>query len=155
MRAPRWSALLLLLVSAVFTATGVFMIRDGHSRGQLVAGCFGLGVLLALALLFMPERRSLLLTVKGFTIHSLFRNYFIDWADVAEFGVSSVGHRRMVCFNYAPGYNRSAIIRRLSVGFAGFEGGLPSSYGLKVMQLAALMSAYRAAALILRYGSTI
>jgi len=140
----RWRMLGLLLISGLFTAVGVLMIRDGRAVGWGVAAPFGLGVVIALFALVMPERNSLRLTPEGFTIGSLFRRTFIDWADVAEFGVTSTGLHRMVGFNYAPGYRGHAAGRSLAKGLAGFEGALPSTYGMKPLKLAALMSAYRA-----------
>ena len=147
LRASRGRAWLLMPVSAAFTATGVWMIRAHQVSGWLVAGFFGLCSLAGLAGVLLPQIVSLRLTSEGFTIRSLVRSSFIDWADVVEFGVTSVGMNRMVGFNFAPGYRRGAAIRGLSRTIAGFEGALPNTYGMKAVRLAALMSAYRAHAL--------
>ena len=146
LRPRRRRTLFLLLISAGFTATGALMIGDGQPAGWLVAGSFGLGLVVALVSL-LPRAAYLRLTPGGFMICSLFRPAFIDWTDVATFGVASVGLNRMVGFNYAPGYRRAAAIRGFSRTIAGFEGALPNTYGMTPARLAALMTAYRAHAL--------
>ncbi len=135
-----------LVMCAAFSAGGAAMGSSGIGAGWYVAAVFGVGVLVFLTML-LPGSSFLRLDSKGFVIRSLYRQTRYSWADVAEFGVAAVGVRRMVVFNFAPGYAGERRGRRLSKGLSGWEAALPDSYGVKLARLSAVMNEYRK-----RYG---
>jgi len=87
------------------------MIREGDLGGWLVAAVFGAFALTGLVLI-LPGATYLRLTPEGFTICSLYRKSFIRWTDVQDFRVVLIGRSKMVGFDYAPHYTRTARLRR-------------------------------------------
>ncbi len=136
-----------LVMSAAFCAGGAAMVSSGIAAGWYVTAVFGVGVLVFLAML-LPGASFLRLDSKGFVMRSLYRETRYAWADVAGFGVAIAGVRRMVGFNFSPGYERSGKGRRLSKALSGWEAALPDNYGLRLERLAALMNEYHR-----RYGA--
>lgn len=147
LRPSRWRLLLLLLFSASFTGIGALMIQDGDQRGWFVLSAFGIGTVVALLILVAPGASYLRLAPEGFTICSLFRRSTTRWSEVTEFGLATIGMRTLVGFDYAPGFQRSPRLRRLSAAISGNEGALPDTYGLRALELALVMTRYRKRAL--------
>jgi hypothetical protein len=145
LRPSRRRLFLLLFFMAGFFAVGVHIIRAGDLRGLVLATAFGAATLLAL-ILILPGASYLRLAPEGFTICSLYRKFFLRWADVQDFRVVQIGMNKMVGFDYAPHYTRTARLRRISAVIATAEGALPDTYGLRAERLAGLMTIFRARA---------
>lgn len=137
-----WRHLGLLVISLVFVAIGILMVRDGEGIGWFVLGFFGLCAL-AFAVQMLPGASRLRLDRDGFTVTSLFRSSTVRWSEVSRFFVAQVGGRAMVCWDYAGAVPRSTASRRLSRTLAGVEAGLPDTYGLNAEALAELLEDWR------------
>jgi hypothetical protein len=144
---PKKSQMLLLfLVCVAFVGGGVLMIRDGQKVGWLCAGFFSLGIPVFLIQLY-PKSSFLTVSEDGIEFCSLFRRSKLQWSDVSEFGVYSIRHHgltvsTMVGMNYSREYQRLSKARSVSKALAGFEAGLPDTYGFRAEELARLLSAY-------------
>ena len=141
--------LLMFLVSVVFVAGGILMIRDGEKMGWLCAGFFGLGIPVFLIQLY-PKSSFLTVSEEGIEFCALFRRHRLRWSDISEFGTYTLRHRglpvsKMVGFNYAAGYQRASKARRVAQALAGFEGALPDTYGFRAEELAQMLSDYHQA----------
>lgn len=97
LRAPRLKALMLLAGSLGFVVLGVFLLRDGEVFGWLVAGFFGLGVPVALLMLF--GKSGLLLDRAGFEMPVLAGRRRYAWRDVSEFEVVTIYTATMIVFD--------------------------------------------------------
>ena len=134
---------ILLLTSAGLVAMGAFLVTRGQPFGWVCIAFFGMGVLVIL-LTLLPGSSYLELRPGGIELSSLYRKWFVRWSDVQEFFPTRVATKQMVCWNYTPGYAAQARGRRLSMGLAGVEAGLPDTYGLSAQELSALLNEWRA-----------
>ena len=138
----RVKSLLLLLVTALFTVLGIWIIiADGSWKGWLCAIFFGLGTVVAVINL-LPGNSYLRLTAEGFETSSLSRKYFYQWSDIEQFGVTYVGLNKIVVFNFSPAFDKAKAGRNISKQIAGWEGGLHDTFGMKAEKLAELMNKY-------------
>jgi hypothetical protein len=142
-RRARW--LLLLVASLAFTVAGAAMIRSGETRGWFMVAVFALGALVAGAML-LPGSAYLRLTPDGFEMRSLYRHVRVRWADVSWFRAGRIGLNKMVLFDYAPSYTRSAQARAVASALTGAEAALPDTYGHSAEALVALLNDWRARA---------
>jgi len=145
LRPSRAKNLLLLAVSAAFTAGGATMIRDSRSMGWFVLVFFGLCSIIFMILL-LPNSSYLRLTRDGLETRSLFRSSKLQWADVASFRAGRIGLNAMVLVEYAPSYRRARTGRAVATALAGAEGALPDTYGRSAKALAGLLNEWRARA---------
>jgi hypothetical protein len=143
LRPSRVKALVMLVIGAVFTASGVLMVRDGKTMGWFVLVFFALCTVIFLSLL-LPNSAYLRLTPEGFEIRSLFRSFRNQWSDVASFRAGRVGLNPMVMITFAPTYARGRTARAVADALTGGEGGLPDTYGHSAKDLAALLNDWRA-----------
>jgi hypothetical protein len=142
LRPSRVKVLGLLLLTALFTATGTWMITRREPAGWVLVAFFGLGVII-FAVLLLPNNAYLRLEPEGFTVCSMFRAHTSRWADIDCFCVGVIGHNRMVVFNYSAAYRKHQSSRKVARALAGFEGALPDTYGMSAGELADLMNQYR------------
>lgn len=140
----RW--LLVGAGSAVLVVAGIWLVSKGQGGGWLSIVFFGLCLAVCVVNL-LPDASLLELSPEGLRVRSLFRDGFVRWGDVQAFTVRRVGFRRIVGWNYAPGYALHAAGRRVAAGLTGLEGALPDSYGLSPKALAELLEQWRQ-----RYG---
>lgn len=141
----RWKMLLLLLLGLAFTAGGVWMIRDGAMAGWFVAGFFALCIPVSVIQLIRPAR--LTVDAEGIEFSALHRVHRLRWMDLSEFGTYTIRSggmavRKMVGFNYSPEFEGMEKRRSVSKLLAGFEAGLPDTYGYRAEELAELLSYY-------------
>jgi hypothetical protein len=141
--------LLLFLVCLAFVAGGVLMIRDG-----LCAGFFGLCLPVFLIQLY-PKSSFLTVSEEGIEFCSLFRSHRLRWSDISEFGTYTIRQHglpvsRMVGFNYSAQYQRASKARAFSKALAGFEGGLPDTYGFRAEELVQILSDFHRERLLKR-----
>ena len=141
--ASRKKMLMLLGISLVFVAIGVWLYRDPEERlmAGLGIGFFGLCGLVGLVSLH-PRAAYLTLSERGFEFCSLFRKHFIAWSDVQEFVPISMSGNAMVGFYYVPG-KTAPKMRHVSNFIAGIEAALPDTYGHKNVELAQLLNELR------------
>ena len=135
----KWASLFLLC--SVFVLGGIWMVREGESSGYFVAGFFAIGLPVAVIQL-LPGAAYLHLTADGFTFCSLFRAQTFRWADVTEFAIIRV-HIWMIAWNFTTDYRSSPRARGLSKTVCGYEAALPDTYGMKPLELLALMESLR------------
>ncbi len=133
--------LLIALGSAVFTASGIWMVATKADKGWFVLIFFALCLAVS-AIMLLPGAGGLVLDAEGFKVTSLFRSYFVRWQDVTGFEPISIPYvrRRMV------GYDMSSIestIGALNTALAGRNAALPDTYGFSVDELADLMQRWR------------
>ncbi len=143
LRPSRRRLLVLLIVAASFTAVGALMIRGGDQRGWFVLSVPGIAAIVPFLILVLPGASYLRLAPEGFTICSLYRKSFIRWSEVTGFQLTTVALKTLVGFDYAPKFQRSPRLRRLSAAISGCQGALPDTYGLRALELATVMAIYR------------
>ena len=144
---------LLFVGMCVLVAVGAVMIASGDLGTTRVMDWvavvfFGMAGVFAVAQLV--TNRYLELTPEGFTVQALGWHYTIRWADV-EGGFSAVtpsklypSSFKLVVYNFTPSYRLSLQARSHRRVIAGYESGLPETYGMKAEVLAALMNEWRA-----------
>jgi hypothetical protein len=132
-------------IGLFFFVISFFMIADGRTVGWFCLVVFGLGLVIV-GISVLPNASYLRLTPEGFTVCSLYRAHTLRWKDVAGFAVGGLPLNKMVMFNFSSSYQKpGGTIRAINVGLAGYEGGLPDSYGLSHEALADLLNQYKAA----------
>ena len=134
--------ILLLIISLVFTAGGVWMISEGKPEGWLGAIFFGVCTLFSI-LKLVPNSSCLRISEKGFEIRSLFRGTFIRWNEVDQFESGYMGHTKKVFFNFSVQHSNAETGKKVAKFLAGFEGMLPDTYGKSADELAQLMNQWR------------
>lgn len=122
------------------------MIADGEANGWLVVSAFSLG-LPEFLIQLLPKSSYLTVSTEGFEFCALYRKRAARWSDVSEFGVYSVRSNglpvaKMVGFNYSDSYEAASKARAFSKLLAGYDGGLPDTYGFNADDLAKMLSAY-------------
>ena len=134
----------LLVGCLIFVLGGAWIVPNDHMTGWLSIIFFGLCALV-FAVQLLPNSSYLRLTSEGFTICSLFRAHSFKWSDVRSFSVGRVGLNKMVMFDFSEHYQDSSRLRKINVGIARHEGGLPDSYGMPHEDLVNLLNQYRRA----------
>lgn len=139
LRPSRLRAALLVLVSALFTAIGAWMIACAEPKGWLVAGFFG-ACLCVLFVNALPSASHLRLDASGFEVRSLFRSKTYLWSEIESFGVARIGGTVTVVFTRrSTGASPPPMRFRLSRA----DGALPDRYGRSAEDLAVLLEAWR------------
>src|SRR5258705_8445612 len=113
LRPSRMQTALLFMVSLVFVLGRIWMVRDGERAGYFCAGFFGL-CLLIFAVQFHPKAVYLHLAPDGFTFCSLFRAHTVRWAEVRDFGATSIVGNRTVGWNFTADYPASQRARGIA-----------------------------------------
>jgi len=133
--------LLLLLLSAMFTAAGVDMVLRNAPSGWLVLIFFGAGLVMS-ATMLLPGAGGLVLDGDGFQVTSLFRRHRSRWQDVTRFEPISVPYarQRMVGFDDT---TAGRTITAINTALTGHNAALPDTYGFSVDELAELMRRWR------------
>ncbi len=134
--------LLVLLIGALFTAGGFWMVADAAPSGWFVLAFFALVSIVA-ALMLLPGAGALMLNGDGFRVTSLFRNFGSRWHEVTRFEFVSIppSFQKMVAYddiNVAGGK-----MAKLNVAISGHHAALPDTYGLSADDLARLMAQWR------------
>ena len=142
LRPSRKQLVLLLVLSSVFVAAGIWMAGRGEKMGYYSVAFFGLCWLVFLIQLH-PRAAYLHLEPSAFTFCSLFRKHSVPWTDVAQFAVIRVGLNRMVGWNFRPGLCRHMRAASVTRVISGYEAALPDTYGMKPQALAELLNRLR------------
>ena len=134
----------LFFLCAIFVAIGIWMGVTGEWIGYLIAGFFGLGVVIFIVQL-IPGSAYLRLDFEGFIFCSLYRRTTLPWSAIDGFHVvvmrqTGMKVHELVGFNFLPSYDRSQVAWQISNVVAEYEGGLPNTYGKSAGELARLMN---------------
>lgn len=132
---------MLLLVSVLFVACGIWMLPREALKGAFIIAFFGLCTIVFLVQL-LPGSSWLSLDAEGFTYCALFRKHHVRWQDVESFTVVSVGMNSLVGWSFVENYEGSVGGRKLSRALSGVDGALPDNYGKNAGELAELMNSF-------------
>ena len=140
----RSQAIGLFFLCGTFVAIGIWMGVTGEWIGYLIAGFFGLGVVIFIVQL-IPGSTYLRLDPESFTFCSLYRRTTLPWSAIDGFHVvvmrqTGLKVHELVGFNFVSSYDRSQFGRQISNAVAECEGGLPNTYGKSAEELAHLMN---------------
>lgn len=136
----RTKTILLFLGSLMFVVGGVFVVLKGELLVGLGSVCF-FGMCLAVSIVQLNRKAAyLLLESDGFTFCAMFRAHKVPWSDVDRFEVTRIVLNKMVVWNYPAESTRHAKGRAISKSIAGYEAGLPDTYGFKAEKLCALLN---------------
>lgn len=142
-KTPKLKLLLLIAVSALFIAAGIWVGMERYDIAHyLMAGFCSLCALSLVAFCVQLHPRASYLTLKknGFVFCSLFRSHEVRWDDVEFFDVMKIGGTKMVVWNYVPEFSEQIRSRRAAAALTGCEAALPDTYGFKAEDLAELMN---------------
>ncbi|MEZ5460298.1 STM3941 family protein [Dokdonella sp.] len=132
---------LLLAVSILFVACGVWMLPEKALTGSFIIAFFGLCALVFVVQL-LPGSTWLKLDARGFTYCSLFRKHRVRWQDVESFVPVRMGPNDLVGWTWAENYKGTRGGSELSRRLAGVDAALPDNYGKSAGGLAQLMNSY-------------
>ena len=79
-----------ILISFVFVAIGIWMIRDGNWFGWVAVGLWGIG-LIALLVSSLRGANWLRLESTGFQVRQSFRDSWVAWSEVKQFFLTADG----------------------------------------------------------------
>lgn len=141
-------SLVLLFACIAFMAGSIMIINEGRIIGWVGAVFFGLCIPL-LAIQLYSGRSFLTVSEDGIEFCSLLRRCKLRWSDISKIGTYTIKHHGMpiitlVGINFSDEYRLSSRMRAVSKALAGFEDGLPDTYGLRADELAYLLSYYHA-----------
>lgn len=141
-KGSRAKVLLLLVACLLFTAAGVWMLRDpdiDRTMAWLCIVLFGLGIPLALFMLVRPG--SLTLRADGFTVRTLWKSFDVAWDDVEAFHAwqNPYARQRLVAWSYRPGHAPAGALAGVSARL-GAEGAMPGMMSLSTDKLVTLMN---------------
>jgi hypothetical protein len=128
---------LILLISALFTVVGFWMVAESASSGWY-ALIFFAACLVVSVIMLLPGAGGLVLDRDGFRMTSLFRSHRVRWQDATGFEPISIpySNQRLVGFDHAAA---GRTIAALNTAIAGHNAALPDTYGFSVDELAQLM----------------
>ena len=138
----KYKSIPLIVVSLVFVYLGVIMISEKPLQGWLTSVFFGICLLVFVIQLF-PGSTQLKLTPEGFVMTSLFRSHLIRWKDVTRFRTGYLFFTKTVFFNYSERKYQQHSAIKLSKIIAGSDNALPSTYGVKASELAAILNEWK------------
>jgi hypothetical protein len=141
---PRTKGFWLTIGSAIFVAIAIMMLADeAYDQKAIAWGIvifFGLGVIIGAIKLFgKPD--TIKFDQEGFAYVNLGKSIRMEWEQLTGFGTYKVGPpfgaTTMVGMNLNERMQSAGTA--LAHGLAGFDGALPTSYGVKPMVLAQAM----------------
>lgn len=132
---------LMLVVSVLFVACGIWMLPDEVIKGSFIIAFFGLCVMVFIVQL-LPGSSWLRLDENGFTYCALFRTHHVRWQDVESFTLVRVGVNDLVGWNHVKNYESADGGRQLNRALVGVDASLPDNYGMSANTLAELMNSY-------------
>ena len=139
---PRRKLAFLVVVGAVFTAGGAWMVAADVAAGWFIAVFFGLCLLVGMALMIRPSRLRIDRT--GMTSFHLWRSDRFEFADCSEFSTwrnPAAPSQRLVVFDWTGVRHRR--LARLSATLAGRNSALPDTYGMNADELVHLLNERR------------
>jgi hypothetical protein len=151
-RTTRFALLMSLLLCTV-AAVGMWQHAYGRAPDVEPTILFALLAVIAIATL-RRDNAVLRLTTEGFDYSWGFRRRFIPWRLVQSFrdargsGSRGLFTDKIIGWNYLPGIAKPKQLRMLGAGRLGFDGFLPSNYGMPANDLCELLNRIRD-----RYGA--
>lgn len=144
LRSSRRKWLRFFVTGTVFTAGGIFIAIARHdSVGWFLIVFAGLCQLATGWQLIAPGR--LIVTPTEIQIIALWRRYERDLVSCSEFHVWTMARQEMVVFDHP--IDSQKVSARANRALSGYTGGLPDTFGMRALELAALLNRTRAAAL--------
>jgi hypothetical protein len=142
LKASRTKWILVLIGCGVFTAGGIAMVLNAAPWAWFVLIVFGLGTMVAAAML-LPGAGALQLDRDGFETTSLFRRRRSRWQDTSGFEPASIPPSmvRLVVYDDVTVSGKS--FAKFNIAVSGRNAGLPDTYGLAAADLARLMTRWR------------
>ena len=134
--------LLILAGGLVFVACGIWMRNDNAVMAWLCIAFFGLGTLIAGAML-LPGAAGLVLDADGFEVTNIFRRQRTRWADVTGFTVADIPPSGQKLVVYDDARVKNSTLGKINTSLAGRDAALPDTYGLAPQALANLMAGWR------------
>ncbi len=142
MKTPRGKSLAFLVIFIVLAGPviGVTVAGPNEPIWHLLAGAalFGIGVLLFGWPLVRPE--TLTISADGLRYTTLWRTHSLAWADVLQFGLTTMNLSTWVTVNYAPSYGRNPGLRKFNQSWMGLEGMLPNNWEMDPASLCKLLN---------------
>jgi hypothetical protein len=143
-------------VGLLVTGLAVIAIqRPAHVRAVSVATIALLAYFaFAVAAILHAQHSPLRLTAEGFTFSNNFRRRFVPWPVVQSFGdaggsgIWGIASSNIITWRYLPGVLNPRPVRMFAAGLLGFDGYLPSTYGVPAEELCELLNRIRD-----RYGA--
>lgn len=132
-------ALLLLVGCLGFVLLAVMIAAQHPLIGWLGAVFFGLGIPVALLMLW-PGRFYLRLDERGFELVSPFSRQFTAWRDVQGFYLCAIHGTRMIAVVYRDEHAMQTALRRFSVRLSGVETAIPGSYQAPLEEVLAALN---------------
>ncbi len=129
---------MLLLISSVFVAGGILIVKEEPLFGWGSILFFGFGVILSL-IQFYPNSSYLRLSKEGFEVKTMFRVQFTKWSDVRDFRKGHINGNKMIFFDYTDEHKKWNNGKKLSKLLSGKEGAIQSIYKIKTSDLLDLM----------------
>jgi hypothetical protein len=136
--ASRKKAVLLLLGSLVFVATGWMMRGQQPVLGWIAIAFFGLGIPVSLFMMF-TTRIYLLLDSHGFEMGSPIKTVRLAWDEVDGFEMARLNNVRMIAILYGAKYREQRFLRGAAQALTGLEGAIPNNYTLPLDEVFALL----------------
>lgn len=135
-----------VVLLALAAAGIVLFLKDGTGLG-LVACILGLLGALFLFVQMLPRANSLTLNNKEILIRAFFKEQRYQWNDIQKFEIAKIGLNKMVHFKLTSQFKTQSENDAAASGFMqninGYDGALPSSYGMPPDKLCALLEKYR------------
>ena len=131
----------LLLVSAVFVAAGVWMVKMGYLSGYVCIPIFALGVVV-FAIQLLPGCNYLELNEEGFVTCALFRRKrLVPWNTISHFGWVRLQSFPMIVYALRPEFVNPAQREKMAkYSMGGWDEGFGNFYAMKPEELVALMN---------------
>jgi len=138
----RGKSALMLLVSLIFVAGGILLLRSpdvSRAVAWLCLGFFGVCTVVAAATLIAPNR--IVLSDRGFTATALWRSFDVAWDDVEGFHVwkNPAAHQTLAAWRYRPGHAPTGVLAGMSDSL-GAQGSVPGLYGMSTPALVELLN---------------
>ncbi len=133
-----------MVISLLFSGTGLyFILTDNAPLTLWLAFLFFSICSIIFILQLVPGSSYLKINAEGIETVTLFRKSFIPWNAIKEMGVLRMNMQTMIGINFSPKYIKAEKGKMLSRNLSGWEGALPSTYGMKADKLVELLYAYK------------
>ena len=143
LQTPKRKTIFRVVASIGFTAIGFWMIKEGNILGWPIALLSGAAILL-FEIQLIQGSDYLRIDREGIhigTIRSADTTY--RWGDISDFSVVSFYGNTMVALKFSNSYKKEKVARLINSNLLGYDGVIPSTYGLKPEELAVLLTDYK------------
>lgn len=134
--------ILLGLLCFAFVVSGIILTKEQPVAGWFVTSFFGI-CLVVFIIQLIPGSTALTLTQEGFEMTSLFLKRTTQWTDIESFKIGDLGGHKTVMFDYNENHRKYEKGKRISKGFSGSHGALPTTYGLQAAELLEILNQWK------------